>query len=351
MILIIEWTTGSIIGGLERKSIVFDTITDISLNFYDEIAISRIAVPEWKVSVFRDCSSVNNTEWQRIFRESYQRLVFAKLISNNGEQLATGRILSWTEKRESSELELTVTSPNNLENEVSFTNTENYTVHTRASLETIVGLCLYWFNDIWQDSQINATYTFNSGTNLQRFSPIARVIRDKLISYPVKNVVLTFLSSYTGKKKDFLKHLSQLINTKFVQDSQGNFNVFSFSDYQSNPILVNGFISNVSYELTEENFLGMDWLNTVRFSDISGGSGSSDNITSKVKDSVRSAMSKFIRYTTYDIWGHAEDNSIIKSGQTITVDGINYYIRDIDYDKETLDSLRSFKAVGVRFTS
>lgn len=336
-----------------KHSAIFSKITDVSINYYDEIAISRIAVPEWDVEFFGEAD--DGVSWETFFNGAYnlRKNIFVKLVSNDGV-IATGDVYEWESALTENTIKLKVQTRNNLEKEMNYhkTYTSSAISSGSSSLSEVISNVMlrpyinYLLDSGSNDTGVNANSVTFYGNNFAFFGHISNLIANKLQSGATNNYFLQITSSHQGSVKNFFKKISQFCNAKFTQTNEWTYLLSKFNSYYDDPIEVTGFVKSVNYSEQEENYTD-DIFTEIRYGVVNGGSWS---ITGEIKNIIKSVLmsNQVHKYKEYEIWGYANTLSI-KSGMAISINNVPYYVKDINYDTETLDSIKSFNATCVRF--
>jgi hypothetical protein len=192
-------------------------------------------------------------------------------------------------------------------------------------------------NDISEEERLEAVSFFADAIN--RIAPWGRPFDRLTVS----------VKTNSGNKRDALIMIAQLLNLKFVYDQQEKLIKFVKPE-ESQPIeLEGGYIAEHFQKIRQkpDDFDGFYVLNV---SNVSGDPPPPSIVDRDIKNEmnsvVRNRISLMDNDIEYKIWGYARQ--YIMSGEVVKLDGVVYYVKEINYEFETLESLMSFTAVCVR---
>jgi hypothetical protein len=330
---------------------------------YDEVMLSSMSTPLFKVtfpcSIGPDTGSQFNQHtfdffWRDIKVENrdYLNSIRVQLIDDHGTIIADGTIFEYTENRENFELEILCKSDISVFLDVNdgtkegkvtkniYHSTSPYDVSFRSMFED-------WLSDIWV-KVIGTKYSYDLSDNTLLWDLafiVHKVIKDKG-TFPIASYNWQFTYSYTGTRYQFLVYLAQILRAKIVFDFANEiFRIFPFSVYEENPVVVTGYVISETWDMTEQNFDDFTHFTKIARNNISG--QEMQTYQNEFKAALKNRLSKFVYFRQLEIWGYA--NQTLFSGQSISLDHIKYYIKDISYEYETLNDMKTFKAICIRF--
>jgi hypothetical protein len=344
---------------------VRDNIINIDISMYDEVMLSSLSIPHFKVTFpysfgfglgSAGLSSVNSFDnwWGYIktLPQQWIKEIEVSLIDNHGTTIADGKIIEYTENRESFELEIVCVRDIGLELTVSANVSRNQNRDIRLS-NNITGatfhpLFLDWFNDMWSIVMGGGFRYELSSSRLIR--DLASVLCMSIISssdsIATGNYFFKFEYRFNGTRRTFLSYLAQILRAKIVYDFANEiFRIFPFSEYEDDPVVVTGYVISESWDHAEQhldNFTHFTLINA--FNNNGQKLGEWQN---GLNSFIKNRLSDFVYFRQFEIWGYA--NQMLFSGQSIRLTGIDYYIKDISYEYETLNDMKTFKATCIRF--
>jgi hypothetical protein len=118
-----------------------------------------------------------------------------------------------------------------------------------------------------------------------------------------------------------------------------------FNSFGATPTDITGYLKSEQYDREVQPTPAISIINEMKMYNRNGQKvcDMKSNFLSQVYANLQST----IKFKSYEIWGYA--NQILYCGQTIKLDGVTYLIKDISYESEILESIKSFNAVCVRF--
>lgn len=340
-----------------NHNLAYTNIRDIDLSMYDEVMLTSMSAPEFKLTMDYDVLGSSQEEdpindfsyWWREFKQSiFDANIIVTIKDSAQNTLAQGMLYLYNEDRENFAVEFTCKSDINvwLNQDVNgsyYPPVGQMTFSHNSSLEHFRSLWIHWFGSAW-GALFGYQITYQLHEEELLFNGLANIVKNR--EYPVDSYYLKPEIQIFGTRADALKLMAQTLNAKFVYDGVSKvFHIIPFKYYKDNPIDISGFISNEEYDSQEQVLSNDSIFSQVKTYRRLG--SSYETITNNINSYVFSRLTNLVKYKKYDIWGYA--NQIIYSGFTIRLDGNDYYVQDIEYESETLDSLKSFKAKGIRF--
>lgn len=343
-----------------NHNLAYTNIRDIDLSMYDEVMLTSMSAPEFKLTMDYDVLGSSQEEdpindfsyWWREFKQSIFEVNVTVTIKDNEQNvLAKGRLYSYDEDRENFAVEFTCKSEIGvwLDEDISMDyfgpNLEAMTFYPYDPINEFRMLWKIWFNALWiQYCGQFISYQLHDEETL--LNGLAQIVKN-LHYASIGQYYLKVRSTYYGNRAGLLKLFAQFFNAKFIYDGANRvFHIIPFKHYQDNPIDITGFVSNEEYDSQEQVLSNESIIGLVKYRTVLAGNPEID-ITGRINDYISSRLVNSINFKRYDIWGYA--NQIIYTGFTIKLDGVDYYVQDVEYETETLDSLKSFKAKGIRF--
>jgi hypothetical protein len=346
-------------------------IVDVELSMYDEIMISTMSAPCFKVSL-----SIHEREnsflqvWQELKKYPNELInIEVSLHDSKGTLLASGLIYEYDEKRDERIVELRCRSDIGvyLEKTVNLNTSSGYRrIITRFNYDkddmassriSIVEAWRSGFNSIWGRGFADKISEMQELDPFLFFEPFVDVMVNALIKGKIRSgeYRLWVNISFNGHRSCLLSQLSQMLYAKFIyKDSM--FYIAPFQNYTNNPITIQGFVSNEKWDKTEQAVGGVTFISYVQMMDLTNTVLTYNHnwpgymigrITDDIIECINSRLAEIIKYRSYSIWGFA--HKIINSGNTILLNGTKYYVQDIKYEPETLNTKKTFNATCVRF--
>jgi hypothetical protein len=344
---------------------ISDKIVDIELAMYDEIMLSTMSSPNFKVTIFSHRNTFSYI-WQEIKQLPTHLLnsTRVEIIDKSGYTLASGNIFEYNEKRDEGTVEITCRSDIDvfLDEEATISTGQHARSFFKASRDTTLSVIadrcsVGWFKWVWEQVfPSHITYSLQ-GTNLMFFRPFAVVIQNALRGCRSgEDYSIRAAHNYRRNRYEIIRQLAFILNAKFIFDYANNrFIITPFDRYSDNPIHITGYVSNERHEVTEQLINRENIFVDFRYYGSVTGSWS---ILDPLNIEINSRLVDIVKYKSYNIWGYVDPTKnepnteqIIYSGQTINLDGIDYYVQDIKYEVETLDTMKTFHATCVRFLS
>ena len=354
------------------KGWIFREITDVELSMYDEIMISTMSIPCFKVSL--SIHELQPDELTENFRCVWHELKYypeelsefeVTLFDKHGNELAKGLIYEYEEKRDErvvvlrcrSDIGVYLDGETGIDNDVDIIrfNHRGAGAEHEIYVADFTSLCVRWFHILWGRAFKEKEIVLQPNEIRYFFKPIVDELI-KVMSRRARGNYTLEIRTVGGSvptRKELLPQLAQLFNAKFVY-VYPHFEVTQFSLYEANPVYIKGYMSNEKWDSTVQAVDGVSFIHSVRlFIGTSNVEVSPNkyNFMEPALENIRDRLAKLIKYRSYHIWGFAEkeEEKMIYSGQTISLDGVKYYVQDIKYDTETLNSKKSFNATCVRF--
>lgn len=326
-----------------NNEVSFSNIIDIDISMYDEILVSSMSSPEFSVSFAYNFLDQNDPF--SIFINAINETndpVYLTLQDDNAGILADGYVKKWEFNREAYMVTITCKSSLGhwLDQEVSFVNKwYSFSFGSNYAADWIESMLIIFVQDIFYQ-RLGKPISFYPDV----ITYIANFIRSKTIN--TNNYTARISWTYEGKKYGIIKLFSQFLNCKisYWKDND-SFVAIPLSGYSDQAIQITGYVSSVVMERIEQPDQDFDLFNYFRIGLF--GSNNHVDLTSEINSLICKQKLPFIEYSNYKIWGYA--SQIIHTGQTITLDGVNYYVKDISYEFERLNDLKSFNCEAVRF--
>ena len=340
----------SLAGTLRTRE--WNSIVDINLSMYDEVMISTMSTPEFTVSLFCEPSSDDDTAndvvyWWREYSANVSRDELNNLkiqvFDRLGVLIADGYLFEYKERRTEKVIDFVCRSGFAL-------GLDNYTDGKKSGEQTtlnesgsssdgvFIEMFKDWFSDIWTKVMGAVEYDVEHCL-FENLSKILKTItRGYRIVNPPYHIKIKY--SFEGKKYEFLKMLSQILNAKIIYSVvEQKYLIFPFEMFSSDTDVV-GYVKSKMWDYKAQTLDDFTHFYEVLW--IRSNGAVVNNPTNVFKKALKDRLSRVKYYTSYEVWGYA--NQMLYSGQMITLpDRIDYYIQDIRYEVETLDSINSTK--------
>jgi len=145
---------------------------------------------------------------------------------------------------------------------------------------------------------------------------------------------------------DIVKAMACNTACKATFDIHQNAFLFEPYDHWETPINIIGHVVSMAYATREEQDLTIIFK-SIRIRCVDKTSQGDNKMGSSF---FENRLKRYLKHYSYEIWGYAPDyNDIITSGQSVLLNGETYCIQDINYEPETLDTIKTFKANVVRW--
>lgn len=373
MFIVVDYTevdTGAIPPPRPKQK-VWNDIVDADISMYDEIMVSSTSTPTFSVDISFDTHETNletfSGWWKFVTARNLltdKKLpAFLRFCDSLGNTLADGRIMEYTEDRENFKVSIKVESILKLELE------KEAKIHEKAFSRNIIGnmpvegFRAYWLDWLeWIRSLIFPSYSFELRSD-SFFLNYSQFMRNKFSSLAGhQGYHLRTYHEYSSDKKTLLKQLAMIMNAKIIYaPATKSFIFVPFEAYSDDPINATGFVSSVDFDSREQAISEINLMAryTTHIRAYTIGGTQVGTYRSSLRDISYSALREIVRFKKYDIWGYTGEinnigemitpSKIVHTGETVSLNGVNYYIQDISYEFERLNDLKSFKAVGVRF--
>lgn len=342
----------------------FNNVVDADISMYDEIMVSSTSVPDFRVTLsYNPLESANDdfSVWWNSNKKDIltdNSVIKHITITSDPGILASGIFYEYSENREDFSVELIVRSAlsEELDEHIGW-NEKRYdtTISNTSTLEHFVSILQNWLQWVWHS---RAEFTTPIEISPGLFQPIGNIIRNKTKDYAFGDYTLRIRTSFTGTRKTLMKQISMFLNAKIIYlPEKGKFRAIPFRAYENNPTIVTGYVSDEGYDRTEQSLEEITLFNYVRT--YSTGGQRIDSFKNSILRYANNNLRDIVFFKRYRIWGHSATiapsgdlttpGKIIHTGETIRLNGIDYYVQDISYDFERLNDLKTFEAECVRF--
>jgi len=341
----------------DSQNLVYSNIRDVDFSMYDELLLTSMSAPEFVITMDYDVFSSQSDEFS-VWWKTFKLGVFSSNISvtlkdRDNNLLARGKLYSYHEDRENFAVEFTCRSEMGvwLEEEVSMTNFGPngafMAFYPYYSLAELRQLWKTWFSKLWV-RHCGSTIGYQFYDEIESLNGLANVIKKTHFASDGQ-YMLQVRSTYSGSRAGLIKLFAQFFNAKFIYDiEEKKFHIIPFQQYLDDPIEITGYVSSEEYDSQDQVIESSSIVQSVMYRTVLPGNPWI-SITDKVNAYVFSRLQKSVNFKRYSIWGYAAQ--VVYSGYTIRLDGVDYYVQDVEYDTETLDSIKSFRAKGIRFFS
>jgi hypothetical protein len=348
----------------------FSNIVDMDLSFYSDIFLSNIPVNEFKVSFSYDhlLSAPDDNpskvfaQWVKgLLQSSGLRTTIIWVIDTNGQTLAEGNIFEWSELLREGMFQFVCTPK--LTQQIYLTYNNNDTDYWTSGLQNRSDLLnisflnhrwreyfTYFFGRVKRDTDVAKPGGFDidfgpsegpGETLLAQYTHLSQAIVDSINASNIADgryfLRVTNHAARGNSFKNFIKELSKLLMSRLVYRHETN--IFEIqSSVTGDPIAVKGYVSAISLNTRQSidfnNFINEVSLRNTRNQKV---------MTINIEEAVRSRLIMLAQHEEYSIWGYA--NTLLVPGNTISLGSVLYIIKDIKYETETLDSIKSFNAI------
>ena len=372
----------------------YTNITNVDLQYYDNFLLVKSIFPEFKVSLAWDhlnpCSDGNISDpnpkqfanwWSQNKGEiintlkTNTRCVVVELFDKNNLKLAEGDLLEFEEKYTAFEIELTVIPrfQDLFDRTITIdknNNTRKWQIYA-SQITDRYSIFLRYFSGI--PGQIFLPIPFVSGWGVTKNGKGVPVLE---MSENIANHASNYLSLvYRNEQwsaevelnngrytfEEVLMELALLYGVRAGYDFVRNHARFTMLNYNDSYTLVKGYLISENYsseikELPRRKLFKSHKLSRGALLTYYSTSFSSNWLDPFINNSLI-----FLRQPmTYEIWGFSVSNegestgAMLTPGQRIILNDEpsvldnKYIIKEISYETETLDSIKSFKAVCVR---
>ena len=357
--------------GITRS--LYREIVDVELASYDEISVSTMVVPCFKVSLFLETPQpftdieTFSRRWQG-YKQVIQvgRSLEVKLYDKNGTKLADGVVYEYNEKRDERVVELKCRSDvtSYFEQRINIDRVNNNAISTGANylsrgddtrnMTAIMRMYRSWFLFVRDIAFPRITFIASDEHWMSFFihfirATLWRFNNDFNGGSGISGYYnLRVCTKYSGTRRDLLTQLSYYLKAKFIIHTDNIIEMVPFAEIDSNPVVVNGYISKEKHETVQQISVSFTLIERVV---LRRGQSYSVVDLPNILTNTRRRLREIEKCIKYTFWGFAvrEESKMIFSGQTIFFDYENYLVQDIKYDKETLNGMKSFNATCVRF--
>jgi len=344
---------------------LFCQVVDAELSMYDEIMISTMSTPCFKVSFSIHEPKRNSFDihpdsfaciWQELKKYPNELInIEVSLYDSTGTRLARGLIYEYDEKRDQRVVELRCRSDigvyldgeteiNDETDVVRFSYAGSNNVETNITRFT--NACMTWFNTLWVRAFKERDIYLSQAEIRTFFKPIV----DEMLTVLSRLARADYLLSIrtvgwsVATRRYLLPQLAQMLNAKFIY-IEPHFEVKPFTLYSENSIDIQGYISNEKWDSAKQTVDGVKFIESIKL--FNTNRQEVGDITKTAINNIHSRLAELIKYRSYSIWGFA--HKIIYPGNTISLNETKYYVQDIKYEPETLNTKKTFNATCVRF--
>ncbi|HOD54535.1 MAG TPA: hypothetical protein PKJ08_08425 [Candidatus Cloacimonadota bacterium] len=328
-------------------------IVDVDLSMYDEIMLSTLASNEFSVTFSLDPFDSPTDDFSVFWRNNTinKKNIELLLFNSENQLLARGFVFEWKENRSEAQIEFKCKTDiaTFLDHNMSWNITKVIGYNYNDSLtQMIENIWVEWFNWLWGCAMGGKTYVFE-GTHRQFFYHIAETIR--ALHYANYSYSIKFVHGLYYSRKHFLKQIAMILNSKIVYDiGNDRFIITPFKQYSETPIEVTGYITDKGYDTKEQSVDDIDLFTSLKILNVNGSDVTNQwdpRPLNRIISAVQNQLDDIVEYETFKIWGYA--SQIINTGQTIKLNGTDYYVKDISYEFERLNDIKSFNCEAVRF--
>jgi hypothetical protein len=333
----------------------FNEVTNFNLLMYDELMLTTLSVPSFKITLFKGDGKVGSFGyWWNEFKMEIDNLKIF-VYDSKDTLIANADVFEYDEKRDTNEVEFTARSFIHgwFDKQLDIKNNKTYgSTFSKGDLHSFVNIVhcwVKWFEDCWKLAS-DIECEFIEANVYHFFEPLAKVVYNKIMDpkgafNTVYNLKIDW--GFNGSRANFIKQLAQVMYAKFYYDTaKRKFKIVPFQQYDTEPIQVKNFlITNEKHDKSASLILDITLFKEIRYYVYRGGSW---DIKKECLETINNKLKNDARYFSYDVWGYNEN--IMYSGQTIKFDDdIPYLIRDIIWETTTIDSIKSFNAVCIKY--
>lgn len=322
----------------------FSNIIDVDISMYDEIMVSSTSSPEFSITFAYDHLNKYDIDSFAYWWGEVKGIdLSVVLFDDNGNVLASGFVFEYNEDYEGFYLEIRAKHNQlySLKDTIEIDYIFNWRIYSTSDYSEVLKL---WFVSLWNRAGFVNPCNFAGSSNIY-FNHLAQILFNTFNHLYIKTV-------WSGTKSDFIKQMAQIINAKAIFMEQGDYSHFTFYPFKkySSPIDITGYVSNCERNTKESDPLEIELFESVKIlNKVSPPSGDNVyyNFTQNFKNAVLNNLTPVTSYEIFKIWGYA--SQIINTGQTIKLNGTDYYVKDISYEFERLNDIKSFNCEAVRF--
>jgi len=331
---------------IDNNNLVATTnkLIDIDLAFYDKLFVSMPIAPEVRFSVAYNHLDINDpfvNWWKSVTINEIPDTIFAVIYDGDGYEIASGDLFEYEENLEDFSLQILIIP--------GFTQQLDEDAHKKKEKkrkwaieifkESSLEYCSYilhnLFNHLWNEARIPY--------NLQLNSPIQGLYPDfahgaNALQYIAETKILSgdehyfqFTYDYNGSKADFIENLTITNMCKLTFSRANN----RFISKPLNSHIINGYIKGTSFDELDD----IDYSLIIRKILLFDISGANKDVTNMFYAHINRRIDILKARKNYNIW--ATSKSWIYPGDSITLDNINYIVREIIYQPFSLDSSNS----------
>ena len=339
----------------ESVKVQWSNIISIDLSMYDEIMLSTMSTPVFKLSFFLhyfkgDTSDPANSfkywwnEMCSLDHKSLNNIRVQLFDSTGGNPIADGCIYEYVNDFASGKVVITCNSG------VSVYLDEEVKVSDDNLIDKIgkySGFIVYekllsvFIENVWKKGFVGKKKEISEKIITDTAKLIHNITHTDWGGTVSGLYIFRLEYKFQGKRYDLLKNLSQIFNAKIIYNVQEDkFMITPFQMYHDNPtILVSntnhinsgadgcGYVKSEEWQESEQGKI--DNICITGFKRLNIKSKVMENYTDRLKSAINNRMMSKIYFRSFEIWGYA--NKVLYSGQTIRIDNENYYIKDIKY--------------------
>jgi len=274
------------------------------------------------------------------------------LYDQRGNLLASGKVIEYKQNHEDGTVILSCTSriADILNKEITYEKVYTYSRQMNAggyaeNIANTRSIIKAWLDYIWGRCFAGTGITYEFTDWDTTWGPIANFIANRPNGYSSgPTYYFKFDQNTSSTAGEMLKRLALSACCKALFNSETKIFTFKPFAYYKNPIPITGHIINEEYNTRAAK------ETELLFVQFGIKSGQNTEWYSLNANFTTRRLPNTYSYYSYELWGYAPDyNNIIYSGQTVFLNNERYYIQDINYEPETLDTIKTFKAQAVRW--
>ena len=335
-------------------------ITDADLSYYDDILFAKSTTPEFKISIACDHlkPDVNGNEAQKFaywWNENKSKLndVKVRVFDKNNTLLAESdedNIFDYVLKREQFEVEITCVPKISQILEDTAWDIDTSLQAQFSNSDTLRDRWWWYLRTIWYKNLPSNSlgYAYIDGQNV----PLNRIVDHLVECSPnpdmsTGNYFFKHESSNQGLRvKDFIRELAKtLLYSIKYNPSTEKFDFHKTDLTLQTPIICIGHVVSISLNRKEQTTYGLfDKKLEMYYSN-----KKLMDIANTMKHKIEARLKVFDAKENHKIWGYRKDGTnMIATGDIIQIENEKYLVKEIVYEFQTLDTIRSFEAVCVK---
>ena len=344
---------------MENGSIIsFSNIVNIDLSYYDDLFVVRSKTPEFKVSFSYDHTANDPFAiwWKDYIANGANISLFVSIYDNDDLLLADGTLYEWEDKFEDFELEFTCVPKISefLDKTISIKKENTIQAYYSSADKSFLSHWIEFFRRLWFEqadikqprvaifNDNGVPIESNSTTSLEYLVEKTKEFTQNMATgNHILRITTGSMSNIT--RRAFLRDLAKALLIKIIYVSKLDRFEFHLNN-DLTPTIINGYVKSVYLNVKKH----IEPSNLFSKIEIFVGGSNEGNIASHFNDIINHRLNILKQKEEYSIWGYA--GKIIITGETISLNNTRYIVSEIAYEKETIDNIKSFNAVCVKYT-